>query len=144
MSLSSELRDNDLARPNPNVPNNNVKLSMEDEIIQGAIKAYDGLGWRKGGWSSGDQVCILESLNVSRYGQKKGSYNGIPKKVIERVHRAIWPQRSTEGMLKEQLASEVMHWNDAPTEYSLHGDGVTSAKDKKHVVSILRKALRTK
>lgn len=102
-----------------------------DDLLEGAIKVYEKRGWHRGGWSNGDNVCILESVNVARFGRKKGSWNTVPKEVIERIHRAIFPDANRKGWDTGALASEVMRWND-----------MGKARDKEHVVSILKKALK--
>jgi hypothetical protein len=124
------MRDNDLARRYPN-------LSKEDAIIQGAIDVYEERNWYRNGWNNGQDVCILESMNVSRYGKIKSSTWGIPKGVIERIHRAIYGEEY-EGEYREhigkptkdELASEVMEWNDTGE------DG-----KKKEVIGVLKRAL---
>lgn len=132
MSLSKEMQDVDLARRYPN-------MSEEDRIIQGAIDVYEEREWSRRGWSNnaGQEVCVLEAMNVSRYGKTKSSTWGIPKGVIERIHRAIYPDGSGNPYYerpskptKQELADDVIDWNDTGQ------DG-----KKKEVVKILKKAL---
>ena len=122
----SEMRDNDLARRYPNLP-------LEEQLIQGAIDVYEQKQWARGGWSmnGGEEVCILESINVARYGKGKSSDRGVPKAVLQRIHRAIWPERDTERYDKARLSSDIIRWNDTQDRTA----------PKKTVVSVLKKAL---
>lgn len=102
-----------------------------DDILEGAIKVYEEKDWYGSGWGSGNNVCILESVNVAR-GNPGAGVGGVPAEVVRRIHRAIWPEQDIKGRRKETLAYDIIGWNDGGT--------ASRAGGKKHVVSILKKA----
>lgn len=130
--MSSETAEFDLG----NFPKEPDVDEIEKDLTN-AIKALDKHGWRRGWGSANNGICILNAVNTGRLGAPRPDTHRTPKKVIEYIYKAIYPESSTKGRYKDDLAGEVMAWNDRHPDQGWRG-----AQDKADVKNVLRNAIK--